>query len=229
MLVALLTPLVLATTCAHAQSAAAPAPEALPVGRALANLPAEACLRLLRENGVIFDSIAPEDAPGARTPIRVHGAIGGVTVVPRNDPERSVHALLDCRLALALLAWAPTLRAAHIHKIEHYSAYRANARVGGNGPISGHASAMAIDLALFHTEDGEVLDVLVDWADRTHGADPCAIREDEPARSRTLRGVVCEAVRLDLFQVVLTPHHDAAHQNHVHVELRPGVDWSFVR
>ena len=204
------------------------APPPLPAGRALANLPADTCLTLLRAHGVTFDELLPEDAPGVRTPVRVHGALGGVSVVPRNDPERSVHAVLDCRLALAVLAWAPTLRAAHVVKIEHYSAYRANARVAGRGPVSGHASAMALDAARFHTDDGEVLDVLVDWADRRRGADPCAPRDDEPTASHTLRSVVCEAVRVDLFQVVLTPHHDPAHQNHVHLELRPGVDWSFV-
>jgi hypothetical protein len=40
---------------------------------------------------------------------------------------------------------------------------------------------------------------------------------------------VCEAVERDLFQVVLTPHYDRAHQNHVHLELVPDVEWSFVR
>jgi len=28
---------------------------------------------------------------------------------------------------------------------------------------------------------------------------------------------------------VLTPHHDRAHQNHVHLELVPDVPWSYVR
>lgn len=201
---------------------------ALPSGRGIANLSADACLAVLRAKGVSFDALAAEDAIGVRTPVRVLGPIGGVTIAPRNDPSRSPHAIVDCRLALAVLVWAPTLRAAHIAKIEHYSAFRANARIGGAGATSAHASAMALDAALFHTDDGQVLDVLVDWADRTRGADPCTPRDGEPARSHILRSVVCEAVRADLFQVVLTPHHDAAHQNHVHLELRPGVTWSFV-
>ena len=48
-------------------------------------------------------------------------------------------------------------------------------------------------------------------------------------RSARLRRLVCAAVEADLFQVVLTPHYDHAHQNHVHLELVPDVDWSFVR
>ena len=39
---------------------------------------------------------------------------------------------------------------------------------------------------------------------------------------------MCDAVERDLFQVVITPHHDRAHQNHVHLELVPEVDWSYV-
>jgi hypothetical protein len=41
--------------------------------------------------------------------------------------------------------------------------------------------------------------------------------------------MVCAAVSADLFQVVLTPHYDRAHGNHVHLEVVPGVPWSFVR
>jgi|GEM_PF-1189200 len=197
--------------------------------RAIANLSTDACIAILRGNGVAFDVLDAEDAPGVGTPIRLRGPLGGVTIAPRNDPQRSPHAIVDCRLAVALLSWAPTLRAAHVNEIEHYSAYRANARIGGRGAVSGHASGMALDAALFHTDDGAVFDVLVDWADRTRGEAPCTPRDDEPPGSQLLRSVVCAAVHADLFQVVLTPHHDAAHQNHVHLELRPGVDWSFVK
>ena len=198
-------------------------------GRTIANLSSDACLAILRGNGVLFDVLDAEDAPGVETPIRLRGPLGGVTIAPRNDPQRSPHAIVDCRLAVALLTWAPTLRAAHVNEIEHYSAYRANARIGGRGAVSGHASGMALDAALFHTDEGAVFDVLVDWADRTRGEAPCTPRDDEPPGSQLLRGVICAAVHADLFQVVLTPHHDAAHQNHVHLELRPGVDWSFVK
>jgi hypothetical protein len=43
-----------------------------------------------------------------------------------------------------------------------------------------------------------------------------------------LREVVCAAAASDLFQVVLTPHHDEHHQNHVHLEVRPNVTWSLL-
>jgi hypothetical protein len=44
-----------------------------------------------------------------------------------------------------------------------------------------------------------------------------------------LRGVTCAAADRKLFQVVLTPHYNKAHENHVHLELKPEVDWTYVR
>jgi hypothetical protein len=44
-----------------------------------------------------------------------------------------------------------------------------------------------------------------------------------------MRGVVCDAVARGLFDVVLTPHHDDAHGNHVHLEVKPDVNWTYVR
>jgi hypothetical protein len=208
--------------------ATGPARPALPAGRALAALTSDACLEALRAQGVAFDRLPDTDAPGVTTPIRLRAPLAGIRVAPSNDPENSPHAVLDCRLALALVAWAPVLRAADVVAVEHYSAFRANARVGGSGPVSGHASGLALDAARLHLANGEVADVLADWGDRTRGDEPCTPRDDEAPRARLLRGVVCAAVAADLFQIVITPHHDAAHQNHVHLELRPGVDWSYV-
>jgi hypothetical protein len=58
---------------------------------------------------------------------------------------------------------------------------------------------------------------------------PAAPPGEENVNQRTLRSLVCSAARQELFQVILTPHHDRAHRNHVHLELRPGVDWDYIR
>jgi hypothetical protein len=44
-----------------------------------------------------------------------------------------------------------------------------------------------------------------------------------------LRSVTCSAADRKLFQVVLTPHYNHAHANHVHLEIKPEVDWTYVR
>jgi hypothetical protein len=144
------------------------------------------------------------------------------------DNDR-MHAVLDCRLGISLVSWARELRKAHVRRVEHYSMYRPGARVAGTGAISGHAHGLAIDAARFILDGGVVLDVLDDWEGRRHGQAPCPARRDESGGSRLLRSVTCSAVDSKLFQVVLTPHYNKAHENHVHLERKPGVDWTYVR
>jgi hypothetical protein len=199
----------------------------LPRGRDIAQLTSADCVDLLDRSLVRFEQLRDDAAPSVATPVYVLAPLNGVSFGPKNGDAE--HGMLDCRLAVALTAWAPILREAGIVKVEHYSTYRPGAKVRGHAKPSGHAHALAIDAARFHTADGRVLDVDVDWEDREHGGAPCPARDDESEAGSLLRRVVCEAVERDLFQVVLTPHYDRAHQNHVHLELVPDVEWSFVR
>jgi hypothetical protein len=107
--------------------------------------------------------------------------------------------------------------------------YRPGARVGGDGAVSGHAHGLAIDAARFTLNNGVVVDVLDDWEGRKRGQSPCPVRRDESSGSRLLRKVTCSAVDDKVFQVVLTPHYNQAHNNHVHLERKPEVDWTYVR
>ena len=187
----------------------------------------EACAAALVAHGVAFDRVRAADADGVRMPVRLRGPLDGVEVTARG--KRRSNAILDCRLALALLSWAPTLRRAGITRIEHYSIYRPGAHVAGSGRESGHARGMAIDAARFYLRNGTALDVLNDWEERDRGGAPCPKRSDEAWPSRLLRSVVCDAVDHKLFQIVITPHHDRAHGNHVHLERKPEVSWTYVR
>lgn len=207
-------------------SASATSPVRLPSGRLIASLPARECQRLLRGSRVSFESVPSDAAPHVHEPVYLLSALRGVSFAPTNG--LSEHGMVDCRLAVALLAWAPLLEREGVVRVEHYSTYRPGARVRGNGRSSGHARALAIDAARFHLRDGRVLDVDEDWNDRSRGAEPCSGRHRETEASSLLRRVVCGAVERDIFQVVITPHHDRAHQNHVHLELVPDVDWSFI-
>jgi hypothetical protein len=136
---------------------------------------------------------------------------------------------MDCRLAIALLGWAPALRAAGFDHIEHASIYRPGARVRATGEPSGHDGAVAIDAFFFIRPDGSRLEVERDWEDKTIGGAVCPPRDDEPEAQHVLRTLVCDAIAADLFQVVVTPHGDRRHRNHVHFEIRPDVDWTHVR
>lgn len=187
---------------------------------------ASACYSTLRAAGVAFERVA-EATPGVKWPIRLQGPVRGV-LFSIIDHDRTF-AVLDCRLAVALLAWAPDLRRARVRKVDVFSMYRPGARVGGTGAISGHAHGMAIDVAKLELESGVVVDVERDWEERERGGDPCPMRSDEAIESRLLRGVTCKAVDKQLFEIVLTPHYNKAHANHVHLERKTGVDWFYVK
>lgn len=194
-------------------------------GRAIGALDRASCEAALRAQGVAFEAVSREEARGVEHPIRLAGPLDGVRVTP----DEGVHSVIDCRLAVALLAWAPALRAQGIARLEHVSIYRPGARVAGSRRVSGHAHALAIDALAFVLDDGRRLPILDAWADRARGADPCAAHEGDDDATARMRAAICAAVQHDLFQVVLTPHHDEAHANHVHLEVRPGVGWTYVR
>ena len=197
----------------------------VPAGRGVGALDRDGCARILRHHGVAFAAV-DGDVPGVDVPIRLTGPINGVIVARhrQQDPDD----VIDCRLAAALLVWSRALRDAGVWRVEHYSVYRAGSRVAGSRRPSGHAGALAIDAAKLYLMDGRVLDVLETWRDRRRGRLSC--ERASPGSSddeALLRGLVCDAIASDVFQVVLTPHHNAAHENHIHLEVVPGVDWSF--
>lgn len=185
------------------------------------------CYSQLAQQGVAFETVPPEQAPGVQMPLRLQGPVGGVVVGSRTG--RPVNEILDCRLAMMLLAWAPTLHQAGVTGIEHFSMYRPGARTARKHKVSGHALGLALDAARMRLSNGAVVEVLSDWEEREHGGAPCPDRPYEAWPSRLLRDVVCDAVARGLFQVVLTPHHDKAHGNHVHLEVKPDVNWTYVR
>lgn len=199
----------------------------LPNGRAIAALDGRTCRRILRDASVRFDPVPPAQNHGVHDPVALRSPVLGVRFEPANGMAKN--GIVDSRLAVAFLAWAPILRDAGVVRVEHYSTYRPGAHVQRTGKVSGHAHALAIDAARFHLKDGRVIEVEPDWDERERGGDPCPVRTGESREGALLRMVVCRAVERELFQVVITPHHDAAHQNHVHLELVPQAAWSYVR
>jgi hypothetical protein len=169
----------------------------------------------------------PQTAAGIAWPIRLTAPIGGINIEGGATPDAETN-YLDCRLAATLLAWAPSLRARGIVGIEHYSMYRSLSRVNGSDKLSGHAAGRAIDIGRVELEDGRMLSVLTDWKNRKANANPCAKWRDDDA-GRLLRDLACDAAQRGFFQVVVTPHHNAAHANHLHLEIDPAADSLWMR
>jgi hypothetical protein len=185
-----------------------------------------ACYADLEAAGVRFQRVPQERAPGVAWPIELAGPIGGVRVYggAKDAPTN----YLDCSLAMALVEWAPELEREGVIGLQHYSMYRRDARVGQSTKESGHALGRAIDVAYFDLRDGSRFSVLTDWKSRTRGVEPCSVRSSGP-REKLMRELVCDALSHELFQTVLTPHYNAAHKNHLHLEVgAPGAD-SFSR
>ena len=97
-------------------------------------------------------------------------------------------------------------------------------------PGTRHPAGLAIDVGGFRKSDGRWLGVAQHFRGKIgrttcgNGATPANVTE-----SRELWSIACESVELGIFTYVLTPNYDAAHADHFHMEIRPGVTWHMVK
>ena len=130
--------------------------------------------------------------------------------------------VMTCPLAAAVSLWrrqsvepaARELLGAEVEAIEHFGVYACRNIYGReDARPSAHATAEAMDIAAFRLSDGRQISVLGDW------------QPDGP-EARFLRRVRDDACRL--FGVVLSPDYNAAHRDHLHLELHDNR-WSLCR
>ncbi len=96
-------------------------------------------------------------------------------------------------------------------------------------PGTRHPGGLAIDVGKLRKKDGTWITVAGHFhgkiGDKACGADaPVPVNAD----ARELRALVCEAMGDHLFTYVLTPNYNAAHFDHFHMEIKPGVKWFLV-
>jgi hypothetical protein len=93
-------------------------------------------------------------------------------------------------------------------------------------PGTRHPAGLAIDVALLHKREGRWISVARQFqghiGDKTCGDGAYA---PEAPDAKELRALVCEASDLGVFTYVLTPDYNAAHADHFHMEIKPGVRW----
>lgn len=90
--------------------------------------------------------------------------------------------------------------------VEHYGSFACR-NIARSARRSQHASANALDIAGFRLRDGRRITVARDWAG-----------DDAPARFlRLVRDAACRS-----FNVTLGPDYNAAHRDHLHVDMGPG-------
>lgn len=93
-------------------------------------------------------------------------------------------------------------------------------------PGTRHPAGLAIDVGAMRKRDGTWLSVARHFhgkiGDRTCGP---GVRAGDTPEARELRAIVCESADLGIFTYVLTPNYNAAHADHYHMEIKPGVRW----
>lgn len=122
---------------------------------------------------------------------------------------------VSCPLASALYVWEREVVApaadqwleSPVERIELIGTYSCRNVYGRrDGRLSEHANANAIDIAGFRLANGRRISVLGAWGDQNRDA----------AFLRQIRNGGC-----DLFQAVLSPDYNAAHADHLHLDMGP--------
>ncbi len=167
--------------------------------------PALDCFAALERTGAAFER---RNTVQTREGCRVDEAV----MLERATIPLSRPALMTCPLAHALLAFEREIvqPAAMRHfgkpvvQIVHYGSYVCKPQTGRASRLSEHAFGRALDVGGFELEGKTMVNVRQHWTDRG-------------SRGAFLRDVAQGACRH--FNIVLTPKTDAAHANHLHLDI----------
>lgn len=197
-----------------------------------ANLSDDEALAELRRRNLPSVTATPP-LPGVRTPIRLTGPLHGVSIhstLPPAARATSAFEILDARLALALDDFTALLQKHDVVELVHYTMYRPPAQHAADPAKQiRHPAGLAIDVGAFRKRDGRWLAVGPHWPSAI-GQKTCGegAREHWAREARELVSIVCEAMDQRLFHFMLTPDFDAAHADHVHLEIKPATRWFIV-
>jgi hypothetical protein len=187
--------------------------------------PALNCQQQLQQRGVNF-SAGPAN-PGVVDPVTVVPPLNGITFT-RNSGMPVAQMFMDCNLALALHRMTASLIASGIDTVDHLGIYNYRCLLGQGTPpncdlgLDPHAFGTAIDFATF-SGGGTTYSVLDDWVINP-GGDTCAAATSGP-KDELLHRLACSWHATRIFNIILTPNYNAAHENHFHVDLTPGASF----
>lgn len=195
------------------------------------------CHEHLRRHGVAFATVQRGQAPEVALPVRLRGPIAGVEfLIPwSDDPESDHHTIWDCRLVVAMLPLAAWLRDRGVTEVQYFSALRRGS-IARAKPRSRHNVGLAIDILGFKRGPGHPLTKVEQHYPRRSLRSCPSARDSRRARAPGAEpppgssapagdlylGFVCYAYRFGLVHTLLTPDHDRAHHNHLHLDLKTG-------
>ena len=160
-------------------------------------------------------------SPTIDTPVHLTGLLRGVEFRPAAPSDAPP--LMDCRLLLALDDFAAIVKDHGITIVRYRSVYRRG--FGRKGQR--HPAGVAIDIEEFVKDDGTTLSVLRDFHKSHIGSATCGEKAPAapPGKPRELRELVCAVHQALVFNLILSPHYDYRHRNHLHLEVRRGTKW----
>ncbi len=176
------------------------------------------------ENRVCLARLAQRGADFTALPDRYFGGgcttLGSVKLAALETDRGSITLAnigpVTCPLADTLEGWArfgvdraaQQILGAPLSQIETFGSYACR-NVAGSSRRSAHSRAEAVDVSAFILRDGRRVSVLDDWSEGTQA---------ERTFLRTVRESACKR-----FGTVLSPEYNAAHRDHLHLEMGDGT------
>ncbi len=197
---------------------------------ALMRMDSAACHAYLDAREVPYVTVDRRQAPEVAIPVRLTGAVAGVEfMIPwSDDPGHDPHAVWDCRLVAAVVPVAEYLHEHGVTEVQYFSALR-RGKIVRDKPRSQHNVGLALDLLglrgpgmpLARVEDLYPRGRLRTCPDRAFAPGPAGAPVPVGAAAADLYlALVCQTHARGLFHTILTPDHDRAHHNHLHLDLK---------
>ena len=179
------------------------------------------CQTMLLELGAVFaPTDSPSDSPAGfpnlmctiEDPVWLYSPVNGVAIRHVGIADDG-EVLVSCDTAVSIVGSAAVAQSLGADEILHIGTYVC--KVIGDGPnISQHGLGQAIDIGGFTLSDGREVSVLDDWED----GNPNPTTE----LGIFLREFTDQVWAMNLWNIILTPEYNAAHDNHFHVDVTPG-------
>lgn len=176
-----------------------------------------------RETQQCFTDLAREQVRYSPLPDRDFGGgcvvLGAVQLLDIGLPVTGLKSM-RCQLARTFTGWvrggvepaAREILGSELKRIETFGTYSCRGIIGGGaqaaGRVSEHGSANAVDISGFVLADGRRITIQQGW------------KSDDPAVHEFLRVIRTSACRR--FKTVLSPDYNAAHYNHLHLDMGRG-------
>lgn len=179
------------------------------------------CQQALLELGAVFTPVdhTPESPDGFPSltcdidePVFLYSPVNGVGLRYVESADDS-EVFVSCDTALSIVGSAAVAQTLGADEIIHIGTY--NCRViSGTSNLSQHGHANAIDIYGFTMEDGSEHTLIDDWEHDN----------DNPSSTggQMLKDFADQSWGMMLWNIILTPDFNAAHDNHFHVDRTPG-------